>query len=298
LPLKVARIIQWESSHAIEVTPEPGNEHTIDLARAPGVMRGQLDLSAMMKLAPDSDPWLDARHTVIWVRPVEEGSEGTYGPLLSEDGSFIVDGLAPGEYDLDASLHAPPPGAACGRGTAVAHATRRVTIPAEGGVAADLGTIDFVPAKYPQPDAPLPAFAAENLDGSPWKTADLKGRYTLIDFWASWCAPCREAFPKVRSIHERFASRDDFTVVGMNLDFEKENAASSVAEEQLTWPQIYAGAWADDNPVTSLLGVAYIPSLWLIAPDGTILARDIPIEEAEARIESLLIQAEGTKAAR
>lgn len=97
-----------------------------------------------------------------------------------------------------------------------------------------------------------------------------KGKLLLVDFWASWCAPCRRAIPEIKAVYEKHKG-DDFEVLGIAVWDKRENTENAVHQLNIEYPMIYDAA----SIPTELYGINGIPHLMLIAPDGTILARGL-----------------------
>ena len=112
------------------------------------------------------------------------------------------------------------------------------------------------------PDFTLPTDNNEELTIS-----RLRGKYVLLDFWASWCAPCRASFPEIARIKETYAP--ELTVVGISLDRNEKAWRKALAEEKCTWTQ----AWDQKGIAAKNYAVSAIPLLILIAPDGKIIGR-------------------------
>lgn len=110
-----------------------------------------------------------------------------------------------------------------------------------------------------------------------------KGDYVLLDFWASWCAPCREEIPVIKEVYEKYKSKG-FKVVGINVWDKHAPFVKAKDDLGMTWDQIYA---SDDTSAPDNYGIMGIPTLILIAPDGTIEARGLRGEALKAKIEEV-----------
>ena len=130
-----------------------------------------------------------------------------------------------------------------------------------------------------------PDFTIKTLEGKELKLADFRGKYVLLDFWASWCAPCLAEMPNLQAIQDQYATDPRFVVIGLSLDDQPGPAASSVKALKLSWRQGFAGP---DSPVVSAYGATAIPATFLIGPDGNILAKDLRGEKTKTALAEVL----------
>ncbi len=127
----------------------------------------------------------------------------------------------------------------------------------------------------------------DTLD-KPVSLSDFKGKYVLVDFWASWCGPCRAENPNVVKAFNEYKDKN-FTVLGVSLDQpgKKEAWLSAIHHDILTWTQVSdLKFW--DNEVAKLYGIRAIPQNFLIDPSGKIIAKNIRGEELNKKLQEVL----------
>ena len=150
-----------------------------------------------------------------------------------------------------------------------------------------LGALHAVPAAAA--DAPAPDFNLPRLGASDtFAFASLRGRVVLVDFWASWCTPCRHSLPAYAALRGALGSRG-FEVVGINLDEAEADAKAFLAEHPLSFVVVRDAA----GDSARAYGVRGMPSSYLVGCDGTIRARHVGFKDKalpalRAKIESLL----------
>lgn len=117
------------------------------------------------------------------------------------------------------------------------------------------------PARMPAVGSATPSFAAQTLDGKPIRMPeDFKNRFVLLDFWATWCLPCRAEIPRLIEAHEQFGDKG-LTIVGLSLDTSPtRDVQRFVTENKMSWPQIQA----DAARIAESYGVQAIPTSFLI----------------------------------
>ena len=115
--------------------------------------------------------------------------------------------------------------------------------------------------------AVAPNFTLPTDNGSTLSLSDYKGKYVLIDFWASWCGPCRASFPAIAKLHDQYAGK--LTIIGVSLDRGEAPWRKALDEEKCTWAQ----AWDQKGVAAKTYAVSAIPLLVLVGPDGKIIGR-------------------------
>lgn len=131
-----------------------------------------------------------------------------------------------------------------------------------------------------------PSFAVTSHTGADLSLEKLRGKIVLLDFWASWCVPCRRDMPEVRKIWKTYGD-NQLVMIGINLDSSRPSFEAYMKEEDITWPQYYDGlSWS--NKLARLYGVFSIPHTILIDQDGVIQATGLRGEELSAKIGELL----------
>lgn len=129
-------------------------------------------------------------------------------------------------------------------------------------------------------------FAQTDTEGNTVKLSDLRGKYVLLDFWASWCVPCRAENPNVLKAYNTFKDKN-FTVPGVSLDMNEQDWRDAIKEDGMPWTQLWdvKGPEAD---VVKMYGITGIPASFLIGPDGVIIAKDLRGEELSIKLAEVL----------
>lgn len=131
-------------------------------------------------------------------------------------------------------------------------------------------------------------FTQADTSGNPVSLSSFRGKYVLLDFWASWCGPCRQENPNVVANFKKFSAKN-FTVLGVSLDRpgQKDKWLQAIYKDNLTWTHVSdLQFW--NNAVAQQYRVQGIPKNWLIGPDGKVIAKDLRGPALEQKLCEIL----------
>jgi peroxiredoxin len=133
-----------------------------------------------------------------------------------------------------------------------------------------------------------PDFTQNDVNGVPVKLSSFRGKYVLLDFWASWCGPCRQENPNVVKAYNKYKDKN-FTILSVSLDKAtgKADWLAAIQNDGLSWTQVSdLKFW--NNEVASLYSITSIPANFLIDPNGKIIARDLRGDDLQSKLEEVL----------
>ena len=132
---------------------------------------------------------------------------------------------------------------------------------------------------------PVPEVSVNDLGGRAFRLADLKGKYVLVDFWATWCAPCTAELPRLQAAYAKYKAKG-FEVVAVSLDESKGVVDEFVKTRKLPWKQIHNPT--SNGDLVEAFGVRTIPATFLIDPAGKIIRLELRGAALDRALESLL----------
>jgi thiol-disulfide isomerase/thioredoxin len=133
-----------------------------------------------------------------------------------------------------------------------------------------------------------PAFTLTTMDGQHISMDNLAGKVVLIDFWATWCGPCREALPHVRRIAQKFEGQP-FVVLSVSLDSDAAKWKDFVAKNEMTWLQYRDGGFG--GPMAKMFSVDAIPATFSIDADGVLEDQHVGDENIEGKLKKMIAHA-------
>jgi thiol-disulfide isomerase/thioredoxin len=140
-----------------------------------------------------------------------------------------------------------------------------------------------------------PELAFKDPNGKEIKLSTInKKRIILIDFWASWCGPCRRANPRLVELYKRYSAKEyknakkGFEILSVSLDREKDPWVKAIEKDSLYWPNHMSDLVGWQSKAAQAYGVEFIPQAFLIDAEGNVLAKYNFAEQAEADLEKLM----------
>jgi peroxiredoxin len=132
----------------------------------------------------------------------------------------------------------------------------------------------------------VPEFSQNDQNGKPVSISSFKGKYVLIDFWASWCGPCRRENPNVVAAYNKWKDKN-FTILGVSMDTDKGKWLKAIADDGLPWTHVSdLKGWG--NEVGQMFQVSSIPANYLLDPTGKIIATNLRGEDLERKLEEVI----------
>lgn len=149
--------------------------------------------------------------------------------------------------------------------------------------------VEDLDAKYAtnllKPGTDAPDINLKTIDGKQFSLKSLRGKYVVLDFWASWCPDCRKDIPKVKEMYERYGKKVVF--VGVSFDTDHNRWSDCIANTQMTWLHVSELKRMREAEISKNYGVQWIPSMTLIGPDGKVILSTVVIERMEKALSEI-----------
>ena len=142
------------------------------------------------------------------------------------------------------------------------------------------------PSAGPTIGQKAPELAFQNPEGKTLKLSDLKGKVVLIDFWASWCRPCRMENPNVVKAYNKYHEKG-FEIFSVSLDKDKAAWVNAIKQDGLVWAYHVSDLLYWQSQAAQIYGVRSIPATFLIGKDGKIIAKNLRGEALEQALEQI-----------
>ena len=134
--------------------------------------------------------------------------------------------------------------------------------------------------------AVFPDFNEKDLNSQPLSLSNYKGKVVLVDFWATWCGPCRGEIPNVVATYQKYHAKG-FDVIGISLDQDRKKLEEYTKQMNMTWPQFFDGqGWG--NKLAAKYGIDSIPATFLLDGNGRIIGTDLRGSELSAAVAKAL----------
>ena len=200
--------------------------------------------------------------------------------MIRADGTFVCEMVEPGNYVLDGQFYKD------GRRAATIDSFRVVVPPAKPGeedTPVDAGTARLEAFVWLKPGDAAPEFTAPMLEGPQMKLSEFRGKYVLLDFWATWCGPCVAEMPHLKTTYDTFGKDLRFTIVSLSCDSDHEAPRTFAKAKGIAWPQAFS-----DDLLNKSYGVMSIPQIMLVGPEGRLVARDLRGPAIKAAVAAAL----------
>ena len=132
---------------------------------------------------------------------------------------------------------------------------------------------------------PAPEFEAPDVLGNPVKLIDYRGKYLVLDFWASWCKDCRAEMPALKALYDKYAP-EGVQFLGVSFDTDLQAMIDYGMEADIPWMVVCNQIKMKENPISAAYGLHWIPTMFLICPEGNLLGYAFTAED----LEKLLVE--------
>ena len=208
-------------------------------------------------------------------RSLEKQRRG-YVVRFESNGTFRADNVLPGQYWL--SFQLTNPDRPMNYYDTIVSESFNITVPTNttggGDQVLDVGEFKATLRNFSRPNRKAPNFAVTNLAGQPITLEGMRGKYVLLDLWATWTGPRQNDLRVLKEISTTYGKDERLRMLGLNFDNDKATAEKAVTDNATAWPQCHVGAW-NTTDLPGSLGVQGLPDTLLIDPQGKIVGRNL-----------------------
>jgi peroxiredoxin len=205
-----------------------------------------------------------------------ERAQRNYVLVFDTNGTFRVENVQPGDYTLYMSVTNPE--RPDNYYEHIGSLNKQVTIPAAPAGKLDepfdIGEVELPIRGTMKIGRRAPQFEVKTFDGKAVKLDDFKGKFVLLDFWATWAGSRTFDLQMLKSLHETYGKDGRLVMLGLNFDHESKTAETAITQGGLKWTQCYAGSW-NQTRLPASYGVQGLPEAILIDPEGKIVGKSL-----------------------
>jgi beta-lactamase regulating signal transducer with metallopeptidase domain/thiol-disulfide isomerase/thioredoxin/uncharacterized GH25 family protein len=271
----------WGWQEPVEV--KPGQTARVQLGGKGRPVIGRIVLDGTPETTVD---WTKNQPLTIRV-PLQEVKDSAtwrcFGSYIDKEGRFRVEDVPPGKYELELMVNSDAYPRIRGDEAVIGSFRTTIVVPeapsARPDEPVDLGPItvslfEMLKIGTIAPEFTVPRIAGKG-QGDHLKLSDYQGKLVLLDFWATWCGPCRAEIPAIKDIQKTFGDDARFQMISLSLDETAEVAQRYIKENGLIWTHGFTGNLLTGASASNAYRVRAIPTTFLIGPDGRILAKNL-----------------------